>query len=67
MSALSLDQIVALYCFVGIVLFLFAAIRSYQELDASAMLIGLLLCLLIWPLIILGALYAVVFRKNDNA
>ena len=66
MSAFSLEHAVLLYLIIGLTLFVASAIRSYDELDASSMAIGVLLCMLAWPFIIASALYTIVFRKNDN-
>lgn len=66
MSAFSPEHAILLYAVIGLTLFVAAAIRSYDELDASSMVIGLILCTFAWPFIVVSALYTIVFRKNDN-
>lgn len=54
------------YIIIGLVLWLFAVLRSYESIEVPSMLLGLLICALAWPLIILTALISIT-RKNDNS
>ena len=60
-----LRDFIMIYSAIGLVICLMAIIRSYDELEAIHMLLGLILCVLIWPLLLISAVYKLTFRKEE--
>ena len=44
-----------------------AIIRAYDELEAIHMLLGLILCMLFWPFLLISAVYNLTFRMIKSA
>jgi hypothetical protein len=56
---------IAIYSLLGLTIWITVVIRAYDELEAIHMLLGLILCVLIWPLLLISAVYKLTFRKEE--
>lgn len=63
MAQITLEQIAFLYLAIGVAIWIFAALKSYDELDVIGMVLGLFLCVLFWPFIFLTALIKITFSR----
>ena len=60
-----LRDFIMIYSVIGLVIWLMAIIRAYDELEAIHMLLGLILCMLFWPFLLISAVYNLTFRKEE--
>lgn len=63
MAQITLEQIAFLYLAIGVAIWIFAALKSYDELDVIGMVLGLFLCVLFWPFLIITALIKITFDR----
>jgi len=63
MAQITLEQISFLYLCIGVAIFLFAALKSYEELDPIGMIFGFFICVLFWPFLIITALIKITFDR----
>jgi hypothetical protein len=63
MAQITLEQITFLYLAIGVAIWIFAALKSYDELDVIGMVLGLFLCVLFWPFLIITALIKITFDR----
>lgn len=56
---------IAIYSLLGLTIWITVVIRAYDDLDAIHMLLGLILCVLFWPFLLMSAVYRLTFRKEE--
>jgi hypothetical protein len=59
----AISDIVSIYGAIGLLIWLAAAIRAYDQLDVAGLLLGLILCVFFWPILIASALIRLIMDR----